>query len=675
MPKVLTTCLYCGCGCNLYLDVEEGRVVGVTPSASHPVSKGMLCIKGFNLHEFIHDERRLTQPLIKKGGKFKEAGWEKALNLTAKRLGDIKDKYGPDSIACLASAKCTNEENYLMQKFARAVVGTNNIDHCARLCHSSTVAGLAAAFGSGAMTNSIDEIEDAQVILLTGSNTSEQHPLIASRIIAAVEKGAKLLIVDPRRIPLSNIASMHMQQRPGTDVAWINCLMNVIIKKNLHDVDFIESRTENFEELEEAVKPYTPKKAEEITGIMASHLKEAAVLYAESRSSIIYSMGITQHTTGTDNVLSLANLAMLTGNVGRVSTGVNPLRGHQNVQGACDMGALYNVYPGYQKAADPDVRKKFGKAWGVSLPQRQGLTVIEMMDAAGRGEVKALYVMGENPALSDPDSCRVEEALGEVEFLVVQDIFLTETGEKADVVLPAASFAEKEGTFTSTERRVQLVRKAIEPVGHSKPDWLIIQELSEKMGYIMSYGNPSEIMDEIASLTPIYGGIIHVRLSEWGLCWPCPTIEHSGTRFLHEGRFTRGFGRFHVVEYKPPDELTDEEYPFTLTTGRILEHFHTGTLTRKSQTLEREEPVGYVELNPDDARKLGVQDGSPVNVSSRRGCITPIVRITDAVKEGVVFIPFHYREAAANKLTNPALDPVAKIPEYKVCAVKVEAVE
>ncbi len=659
----------------MYLDVESGKVVGVTPSRNHPVSKGRLCIKGFNIHEFIHDDRRLKKPLIRKKGKLREVSWNEALDYTAEKLVDIKKRHGPDSIACLSSAKCTNEENYLMQKFARAVIGTNNIDHCARLCHASTVAGLARAFGSGAMTNSIDEIEDADVILLTGSNTSEQHPLISTRIISAVKKGAKLIIIDPRRIPLSSIADLNLQQNPGTDVAWINSFMNVIISKGLNDTDFIKERTEGYAGLEKTIKNYTPKKTEKITGIKAQDIEKAAIIYGSAKkASIIYSMGITQHTSGTDNVLSLANLAMLTGNVGKESTGVNPLRGHQNVQGACDMGALFNVYPGYQKVEDDGVREKFGKAWGVDLPSKQGLTVVEIFNAAFNGDVKAVYVMGENPMLSDPDLDHVKDAIENLEFLVVQDIFMTETAELADVILPASSFAEKDGTFTNTERRIQLVKKAIDPIGESKPDWMIIPEISARMGYKMSYEHPSEIMAEIASLTPIYGGISYDRLIPWGLCWPCPNKDHTGTKYLHKGKFSRGLGKFHSVDYRNPDEMVDGDYPFILTTGRILEHFHTGTLTRKSLTLEREEPQGYVEINTLDAKRLGVCDGARIRVSSRRGEITPIARITDNIKENVVFIPFHYREAAANKLTNPALDPIAKIPEYKVCAVRIENV-
>lgn len=675
MTKILTTCLYCGCGCALYLDVKNNKVVGVAPSYAHPVSKGRLCVKGFNLHEFIHDERRLNQPLIKQDNKFKEISWNNALDIVARKLKQIKNKHGPDSIACFASAKCTNEENYLMQKFARAVIGTNNVDHCARLCHSSTVAGLAAAFGSGAMTNSIEEIENADVILLTGSNTSEQHPLIATRIISAVKEGAKLIIIDPRRIFLTSIAYKHLQQKPGTDVAWLNCLMHVIIKNNLHDKGFINSRTENFSEFKKVIEKYNPKYVEKITGIKANDLEEVAVIYAKAeKATIIYSMGITQHTTGTDNVLSCANLAMLTGNVGKESTGVNPLRGHQNVQGACDMGALYNVYPGYQKVSDEETIKKFAKAWHVKLPKKQGLSIVEIINSIYDKKIKALYVMGENPLLSDPDINHVRKALERIELLVVQDLFMSETAKLADIILPACSFAEKEGTFTSTERRVQLIRKAIEPIENSKPDWWIIQEISKRMGYKMDYKTPSEIMDEIALLTPIYAGISHNRLNNWGLCWPCPDKKHPGTKFLHKGEFTRGKGKFHTVEFKEPNELTSEEYPFILTTGRILEQFHTGTITRKTSTLEREEPLSYVEVNPKDAKNLGIKNNSEVEISSRRGSIQLIAKITDSVQEGVVFIPFHYVEAAANVLTNPALDPVAKIPEYKVCAVRVEKI-
>ena len=673
MPKILTTCVYCGCGCNLYLDVEEGRVVGTTPSYSCPVSKGRLCVKGFNAYEFIHSDKRLTKPLIKKNGKFIETSWDNALGIVAKKLKETKNKYGPDSIACFGSAKCTNEDNYLMQKFARAVIGTNNIDHCARLCHASTVSGLSMAFGSGAMTNSIDEIENADVILLTGSNTSEQHPLISTRIITAVKKGAKLIVVDPRKIFLSTIAYKTLQQKPGTDVAWLNGLMNVILEEGLEDKEFIKERCENFNELKKTVKKYTPEKVEKITGIKKEDLIDAARIYANAKkASIIYSMGITQHTTGTDNVLSCANLAMLTGNIGKESVGVNPLRGHNNVQGACDVGALYNLYSGYQKAADEGIREKFGKAWKVKLPDKEGLSVVEAVNVAFKGKLKALYIMGENPMLSDPDSCHVEEALKKIDFLVVQDIFISETAELADIILPGCSFAEKDGTFTNTERKVQLLRQAIKPIGNCREDWKIICELAKRMGYRMDYKSTAAIMDEIASLTPIYTGISHKRLGNFGLQWPVLDKKHNGTKILHKDKFTRGKGKFHAVEFREPDELVNKEYPFILTTGRILEQFHTRTMTGESATLDREEPHGYVEINPDDASALGIKNGWKIKVSSRRGSIAPMAKVTDSVPKGVVFIPFHYKEAAANKLTNPALDPVAKIPEYKVCAVKIE---
>src|SRR3989338_1343071 len=673
MPKVLTTCVYCGCGCSLYLDVEKDKVVGVTPSLNHPVSRGRLCVNGFNAHEFIHSDKRLKKPLVKKNGKFRETTWDNALAIVAKKLKEIKRKHGSDSIACFSSAKCTNEENYIMQKFARAVIGTNNIDHCARLCHASTVSGLAMAFGSGAMTNSIDEIENADVILLTGSNTSEQHPLIATRIIKAVNNGAKLIIVDPRKIFLSSIAYAHLQQKPGTDVAWINGFMNVILREGLEDKGFIKKRCENFGQFEKTVKSYTPEKVEKITGINAGKLREAARLYAKAgKASTIYSMGITQHTTGTDNVLSLANLAMLTGNIGRESVGVNPLRGHNNVQGACDVGALYNVYSSYQKVADKETKEKFEKAWKAKLPDSMGLSVVEVINNALKGKIKALYVMGENPVLSDPDSNHVIEALKKIGFLVVQDIFMSETAELADVVLPGCSFAEKDGTYTNTEGRVQLVKKAIDHIGQSRADWEIICDVASRMGYKMNYKNSAGIMDEIASLTPIYAGISHERLANWGLQWPVKDKKNNGTKILHKDKFTRGKGKFHAVEFREPDELVNKEYPFILTTGRILEQFHTRTMTGESATLDREEPHGYVEINPDDASALGIKNGWKIKVSSRRGSIAPMAKVTDSVPKGVVFIPFHYKEAAANKLTNPALDPVAKIPEYKVCAVKIE---
>jgi formate dehydrogenase alpha subunit len=677
--NILTTCPYCGCGCSFYLQVLDGELVGVLPCKSHPVSQGKLCIKGWNAHEFVISNDRLTKPLIKRNGNFTEASWDEALDTVAKKLKGYKENYGSDSIAVLSSAKCTNEENYLMMKFARAVLGTNNVDHCARLCHASTVVGLVQSFGSGAMTNSIREFEDADCILVIGSNTAEQHPLIARYILRAKEKGAKLIVIDPRAITLTQFADYHLRQRPGTDVAVFNGFMNVILTEGLEDKEFIKERTEGIEELKETVEKYTPERVEEITGIPKDKIIDAAKMYAKAgHASIIYSMGITQHTTGVDNVSSSANLAMLTGNVGKPSTGVNPLRGQNNVQGACDMGALPNVYSGYQSVADEKARAKFEDAWKVKLPEKPGLTVVEMMNEAAKGNIKAMYIMGENPMISDPDIGHVGKALEKLEFLVVQDIFLTETAQLADVVFPATSYAEKEGTFTSTERLVQMVRKAVEPPGESKADWKIICNLAKAMGSKeFEYGSPAEIMDEIASLTPSYGGMSYNRLQKGGLAWPCPSKEHPGTPYLHKEKFTRanGKGKFWGIEFKEPAELPDEEYPFILSTGRIMFHFHTGTMTRKTELLNREVPTGYVEITPKDAKRLALANGELVSVQTRRGQIETKALITERVTEGVIFIPFHFAECAANVLTNPALDPKAKIPEYKVCAAKMEKVK
>jgi len=670
--NVLTVCPYCGCGCNFYLQVLDGELVGILPCKSHVVSQGKLCIKGWNASDFVISKDRLTKPLMKmkKNGKFVEISWDEALKVITEKLKQCS----PDAVAVLSSAKCTNEENYLMMKFARAVLKTNNVDHCARLCHASTVVGLGKTFGSGAMTNSIGELEDADCIFVIGSNTTEQHPLIARYLMRAREKGTKLIVADPRLIPLTQFADYHLRQRPGTDVALLNGFMNVILKEGWEDKKFINERTEGFEELKEVVKKYTPKEVEKITGIPKELIMEAARIYVKAKSaSILYSMGITQHTTGVDNVVSCSNLAMLTGNVGRPSTGVNPLRGQSNVQGACDVGALPNVYSGYQSVADENIRAKFEKAWDTELPSQPGLTVVEMMNEAAKGNLKAIYIMGENPMLSDPDINHVKKALENLEFLVVQDIFLTETAQLADIVLPATSYAERDGTFTATDRRVQRIRKAIEPIGESKPDWQIICELARKMGSErFEYSSPAEIMDEIASVTPIYGGIGYERIEDIGLQWPCPSKEHPGTPYLHQEKFSRGKGKFFGIEFKEAAELPDADYPFILTTGRTIFHYHTGTMTRRTEALNRELPTGYVEINFNDAEKLNIFEGEIVSVKSRRGKIEVKVLITRRVPEGVIFIPFHFAESPANALTNSAFDPVAKIPEYKVCAVRVE---
>ena len=674
--RVATTCPYCGCGCTLVLHVHDNRVVKITGAPGLGVSDGLLCVKGRFGFDFVHHDERLTQPLIRRtaNGRLQPASWEEALDLVAKRLTELKEEFGADALGGLSSAKCTNEENFIMQKFMRAVLGTNNVDHCARLCHASTVAGLARAFGSGAMTNAIEDFDVADCVFVIGSNTTECHPIIGAAIKrAVVHRGVPLIVADPRTIELTEFSQVHLRQKSGTDVALINAMMHVILKEGLEDKAYIAERTEGFEDLRKAVEPYTPEFAEKITGVPAEAIIRASRLYASApAASIVYSMGITQHTTGTDNVLSLANLAMLTGNVGKPGAGVNPLRGQNNVQGACDLGALPNVFSGYQKVDDDELRAKFERAWGVSLPAKPGLTVVEMVNAAADGTLKGLYIMGENPMLSDPDINHVEKALKNLDFLVVQDIFLTETAQLADVVLPATSFAEKDGTFTNTERRVQRVHKAVAPPGQARVDWDITCDLARRMAYEMSYPDAAAIEDEIAELTPIYGGITYDRLDKGALQWPCPDREHPGTPYLHKGRFSRGLGKFHAVEFIPPKELPDEEYPLVLTTGRILQHFHTGTMSRRTDVLDKLVSVGAIEMSPVDAERLGVADGEPVKVVSRRGEIQIAARVTERVMPGTLFLAFHFREAPANRLTIAALDPVAKIPEFKVCAVRIE---
>jgi len=536
------------------------------------------------------------------------------------------------------------------------------------------VVGLAATFGSGAMTNSINDFDGADLFLVTGSNTTEQHPLIGTRIINAKQRGAQLIVVDPRDIVLAKFADLHLRQRIGTDVAVLNGMMHVILEEELYDREFVAARTENFDRLKETVSQYPPRVVEKITGISTVDLRKAARMYAKAdKAMIVYAMGITQHTTGVDNVKSCANLAMLTGHLGRASVGVNPLRGQNNVQGACDMGGLPNVFSGYQPVADAAARKKFEEAWRVEgLDDKAGLTITDMMTAAQKGELKALYIMGENPLMSDPDTSHIEQALSSLDFLVVQDIFLSETARKADVVLPAASFAEKTGTYTNTERRVQLAKQAVSPPGQARPDWQIICEISRLAGYAMDYRSPADILKEINALTPSYAGIAYERLSGgFGLQWPCPAADHPGTPFLHKDKFSKGLGTFMPCEFKPPEEMPDEEYNFMLTTGRVYYQYHTGTLSRRVSILEREAPEALLEMHPEDARTLGVRNRDVVEVSSRRGSVKMKVEVTERVPPRVVFSTFHYREASINLLTNPVFDPVAKIPEYKACAVKI----
>jgi len=526
------------------------------------------------------------------------------------------------------------------------------------------------------MTNTIADIEKADVILVTGSNTTENHPVLSSFMKRAVtQKGAKLILIDPRRIKLADFADYWLRQNLGSDVAWINGMINVIISEDLQDKAFVKERTEGFEDLKKTVEKYTPEYTEKITGIPAQQLIEAARLYAKAEAgSICYCMGITQHIGGTDNVKSLANLAMLCGHMGKEGGGVNPLRGQNNVQGACDLGGLPNVYPAYQPVTDQAVTQRMEEAWGVSgLSTQPGLTVTKMMPKAHDGELKALYIMGENPLVSDPDLNHAEKCLSNLDFLVVQDIFMTETAKLADVVLPSKCYAEKEGTFSNTERRVQRVRKAVDAPGEARDDWEIICEIAKRMGFDMAYENSSQIMEEIAAVTPSYAGINYERIEYEGIHWPCPNAEHPGTPVLHREQFTRGMGLFHAIEYIDPAEQIDDEYPMYLTTGRVLYHYHTGTMTMKTEGLNERSPDCFIEISKEDAEKYSLAEGAMASVASRRGDIQARVVISDKAVSGTVFLPFHFAEAAANKLTNAALDPVSGIPELKVCAVKLSS--
>ncbi len=673
IKKVKTVCPFCGCGCTIDLTMKGDSIIEVTSDPEDSLNFGQICVKGRFGINFVRHPDRLKKPLVRKREYFEEVSWEDAISLVAQKFLEIRDN-DPDSLAGLSSAKCTNEENYLMQKFMRTVIGTNNIDNCARLCHASTVAGLAASFGSGAMTNSIADFKKADVILLTGSNPTENHPAIALGMIKAIQENkTKLIVVDPREIEIVQYAEIWLRPKPGTDMVWLNGMMNVIIDEDLYDISYVAERTENFNALKETVMQYNPEFVEQVTGIPAKDLIRAAHLYAKAeRGSIAYAMGITQHAFGTDNVKSIANLAMLCGNVGIEGGGVNPLRGQNNVQGACDMGALPNVLPGYQYISDQETARKFEEVWGKKLPPKPGLALTDMWPAILEGKIKGMYIMGENPVLSDPNSKQVEASLKKLDFLVVQDIFMTETAKLANVILPAASFAEKDGTFTNTERRVQRVRKGLEPLGDSKPDWKIICNLSEKMGVPMNYDSPEEIMEEIACFVPIYGGIHYERLNKNGLQWPCPNREHPGTPYLHKDSFTRGKGLFHSVEFILSGKLPNEEYPFLLSTGRVLYHYNSGTMTRKVDGLRTVFPESIIEINPLDAEKKGIANGSMVKIRSRQGEIATRARLTRKSPEGIVFIPFHFREAAVNVLIGNTLDPVARIPAFKVCAVRVE---
>lgn len=672
--EVKTVCSYCGVGCNIILGVRDNKIVSSRGDRSSIVNKGRLCVKGRFGYEYVNSPERLTTPLIKRNGKFEEASWDEALDLIASKFAKSKK----DKFAALASAKITNEDNYVIQKFTRAVMGTNNVDHCARLCHAPTVAGLAQSFGSGAMTNSIDEFANAKTIFSIGSNTTAAHPIIGLHIKQAKRKGAKIIVANPKEIDLVRFADIHIRQKPGSDVALVMGMARVIIEEGLVDKKFIEERTEDYNILVDSLAEFSLKQVEILTGVPQQQIVEAARMYAtNSPSSIVYAMGITQHTHGTDNVLAISNLALLTGNIGKESTGVNPLRGQNNVQGACDMGGLPDVYTGYQKVTNPEAQKKFEKAWGVSLSNKVGITHTEIFDQIDEGKITALYQIGENPVLSEANANHVKASLDKLDFFVVQDIFFTESAKYADVVLPATTFAEKEGTFTNTERRVQRVRKAMENVGESKQDWEITCAIAKRMGEKgFDYQNVEEIAKEINQLTPSYAGITYDRIENAGIQWPCPTTEHLGTKILHTEKFAvaSGKAKFIPLSYRLSDELPDEDYPLLLTTDRSLYHYHTSTMTRRVDGLRILDSEELLRIHPDDAKKFGVKHGDMVKAKSRRGEVTVKVDVNEICPVGVVSLTFHFFETPTNELTICSIDPVAKIPETKVCSIKIEKV-
>ena len=676
-------CPYCGVGCVLDIAVKDGKYLwayGAEKDWEKLPNAGMLCVKGRFGLEYLNHADRLTTPLIRRNGSLEPATWDEALDLVATKLSAVRDQYGPDAVGCLSSAKVTNEENFAMQRFARAVIGTNNVDHCARLCHASTVAGLASTLGSGAMTNSMQEASKSDVILITGSNTTWCHPVFGSMIKKAVkQQGVKLIVLDPRETDLAKIADIHLRQNNGTDVAWLMGMQHIIVREGWQDQAYIDERCEGWEEYKESLAFYTPEKVEDLTGIPAERLFDAAKLFATGgRAAIYFSMGITQHSHGVDNVKACANLALITGNLGFEGGGVNPLRGQSNVQGACDMGALPNVFSGYQPVTDEAARAKFAAGWGVDaafLSGTVGQTVTTMINACGE-EIRALYFMGENPMVSDPNLNHVEEQLKKLDFLVVQDIFLTETAQMADVVLPGVAFAEKTGTYTNTERRAQLGRAAVVPPVGARQDSDIIADIAARLGCTDFPRTPEALFAEIKALTPSYHGMTYERIErEHGLRWPCPSEDHPGTPILHVGKFPRGKGLLSALAYRPPAEEPDEQYPMRLSTGRLLQHFHTGSMSRRAQVLDHLVPHGDVEIHPEDALDLKLCEGQLVKVETRRGAVVTRARVTPRVAQGSLFMAFHFAEAAANRLTNDALDPVAKIPEFKMCAARVEAAE
>lgn len=683
MREVKTICPYCGVGCGLILQAENGKLLGTKPDKDHPISKGALCPKGATAHEFVQHPDRLTSPLVRQNGQLVAVSWDEAYDYIVREIQRLQSTYGYDSLALISSTRSTVEENYIAQKFARAVLHTNNVDQCQRICHSATVTGLSTVLGTGAMSNSISEFLDPgpKVLMIIGANPAGSHPIIWSVWMKpALRNGTKLIVIDPRKTEVikeaerMGISVLHLPLRPGTEVALFNAMAHHIIANNLHDEKFIAERCENFERFRETVYNYAPEKVAEICGVSAEQIKEAAELYAHAKpASIAYGIGVTEHRNGVGNVMALANLAMITGNMGVKSGGLNALRGQNDVQGATDMVRPESL-PGYQKWTDAEAVQKFESAWGVKLPipTADRLVFCSLMwDRALKGELKGLYCIGEDVALTEGNTKKVERALRSLELLIVQDIFMTKTAEFAHVVLPAASFAEKDGTFVNSERRVQLVRKAIDPVGQSKPDWVIFCELAQRLGYPMRYNSAEEIFEEIRRLVPIYAGMTYQRLEEHnGLQWPCPSEDHPGTPTLHVGQFSRGKGKLMGVRYEPPAEQPDAQYPFILTTGRSFMQYNSGTMSRRTRS-GKAEPENYVQISKSDAERLGIADGERVRVITRRGELTVKAKIAE-IAPGVIWMPMHYAESPTNILTNDAIDPVCGITEVKACAARVE---
>ncbi len=679
--EVETICPYCGVGCGIRLRVRaDGRLALMADDVpTNRSSLGMLCVKGRFGTGFVHAPDRITRPMVRRNGGWRQVSWDEALDAAADSLVRNRGRFG-----ALASAKATNEEGYIVQKFVRAVMGTNNIDHCARLCHSPSVVAMLRSLGSGATSNSYDDYEAAGCLMVVGSDPSSNHPVIAVRLRQAVSRGARLIVVNPKRIELCDQADLWLRQRPGTDVTLFNAMARVIIDEGLANLDFVRNRTEGFEAWRESLEPYTLQVAEQVTGVPQEQIAQAARWYAKpafAGSCLMWGMGITQHTNGTANVHALVNLALTAGQMGFPGSGISPLRGQNNVQGCCDAGCLPTHLPGYQTYT-PEVLEKFHAAWGVRPPSSEGMTLTEMVDGCLDGSIRAMYIVGENPLLTEPNLHHAKRALSNLDCLVVQELFLHETAELAHVFLPTAAFAEKEGTFTNSERRVQRVRKALDPPGEARPDWWITSELARRVaqrlnvpGSGFGYSNSAEIFEEMARLVPFLAGISHDRLDrEGGIQWPCPTSDHPGTRILHAESFPIGKARFVPVEQTAEAaELPDHAFPFLLNTGRILYHWHGGTLTRRVKGLLELAPRLEVAINPEDAQRLGLDQGTLVRLTSRRGELTAYAQITEAVRAGEVFIPFvKLNESGANILTNSVYDPFAKIPEYKVCAVAIE---